>query len=146
MRDHTLRLLLIAISFVALTTQDSEAQCIYSLIDTFDDELIFDVGSLDPAVCAELPYQLESVNWHNISSLDDESDWLPHQGSTPTNFTGPYSTNYVLPFAELTIVGTPSLEPIFPGPFDTPLTAPTTVRWCPSRPQLRPAPMSSRRA
>ena len=72
-------------------------QCLFSLVDAFDDEVPIDLSSLDPDGCATLSVPLLSPNWHNVS-VGDQTDWLPHEGGTPTNGTGPFSTNYVLPY------------------------------------------------
>ena len=67
-------------------TQD--AGCAYARIDTFDDEVTVDAASLDPNACAQYG-PLWTQNWFNLGGADDDTDWLPHQGMTPTNGTAP---------------------------------------------------------
>ena len=67
-------------------------QCLFAIVDAFDDEVPIDLSSLDPDGCATLSVPLLSPNWHNVS-VGDQTDWLPHEGGTPTNGTGPFSTN-----------------------------------------------------
>ena len=74
-------------------TQD--AGCAYARIDTFDDEVTVDAASLDPNACAQYG-PLWTQNWFNLGGADDDTDWLPHQGMTPTNGTGP--SVYLNPF------------------------------------------------
>ena len=55
--------------------------CVLYTFDQFSDE------GMGIPICGT-PHVLITENWHNL--VDDETDWIPWAGPTPTGHTGPY--------------------------------------------------------
>ena len=59
----------------------TQAQCVFFSFDDFEGE------GFGPPLCA-VPYEMVTENWTNIEG-DDETNWVPWVGDTPTGGTGP---------------------------------------------------------